>query len=334
MMRTAAFEEAPANDVSAMTHVRAMAARAARSRISVLMLGETGVGKDVLARQIHAASPRAEGPFVAINCGGMSASLLDSELFGHERHAFTGAVGAKVGLVEAADGGTLFLDEIGEMPLAMQAKLLRVLETREVRPVGGLRGRSVDVRFLAATNVDIEAAVAKGTFREDLMYRLNTLTLSIPPLRERRDELPGIVETFLAGAQPGSGGLPLRVSPEAMSELFRHDWPGNIRELKNVIERAVVLCDGVTILPEHLMLDGSRRPELDPPPDAPAPSPEPAPPGDQAPERSRIVDALEACARNQTKAARLLGISRRTLVSRLDFYKLPRPMKDYAASRA
>jgi two-component system response regulator AtoC len=335
-METANFAEAPSaggrwmtvREPSAMTHVRAMAARAARSNISVMLLGETGVGKEVLAQAIHESSPRAARPFVAINCGGMNATLLDSELFGHEKNAFTGAAAAKIGLVEAADGGTLFLDEIGDMPSDMQAKLLRVLETREVRPLGGLRSRPVDVRFLAATNVDIEVAVANGTFRADLMYRLNTLTLTIPPLRERTDELPGLVETLLARVCHEGGRERLEVSPEAMSCLYQHHWAGNIRELLNVIDRAVVFCDGPTILPRHLQLQTRRVPQLVPFPGGPAPA------ANDGAERTRIVEALDACGRNQTRAARLLGISRRTLITRLDFYKLPRPTKGYQSGAA
>jgi DNA-binding NtrC family response regulator len=331
-MGTTAFNEV---EESAMTRLRATVARAARANVSILLLGETGVGKEVTARSIHDSSPRARGPFIALNCGGMSASLLDSELFGHEKHAFTGAMAAKVGLIEAAQGGTLFLDEVGEMPMAMQCKLLRTLETREVRPVGGLTNRPVDVRILAATNVDIEEAVAKGTFRADLMYRLNTLTLTIPPLRARRDELPGLTEAFLDRARRDTGRETLRLSTEAMARLYSHDWPGNIRELRNVIDRAVLLCDGDEIRPQDLLLDAKRVA-----PDEPGrrPShlvslPTSAAPG-AASERDRILQALDACGRNQTKAAQLLGISRRSLVAKLDRYQLPRPQKQYDAGAA
>jgi DNA-binding NtrC family response regulator len=334
IVERAAVEETPPfggrttiRAAGAMTSVRGMAARAARSNISVLLLGETGAGKEVLARSIHEWSLRSAGPFVAINCGGMSDTLLDSELFGHERNAFTGAGGAKIGLFEAADGGTLFLDEIGEMPLAMQSKLLRVLETREVRPLGGLRSRAVDVRFLAATNVDLEAALTTGAFRSDLMYRLNTLTLTIPPLRARTDELPNLVETFLARAPLEEGRELPDVSPEAMSCLERYHWPGNIRELRNVIDRAVVLCDGPTILPEHLQIEARQSPTLV------AFAGGLATPEGRTDERACIIEALDTCGRNQTKAAKLLGISRRKLITKLDFYKLPRPVKLYHAGR-
>jgi DNA-binding NtrC family response regulator len=304
---------------SPIEEVRATAARVARSNISVLLLGETGVGKEVFARTIHQGSRRANRPFVAINCGGLSETLLDSELFGHERHSFTGAATAKTGLFEAADGGTLFLDEIGEMPLEMQTKLLRVLETREVRPLGSLRSRTVDVRLLAATNLDIESAAEKGLFRPDLMYRLNAVTLTIPPLRDRKDELPQLVEAFLAQVSIDEGVRLPAVSREAMECLHQHRWPGNIRELRNVVERAVLLCDGPAILPEHLRLDA--RPVQD----------RPIPLHRYTDEKIRILAALDACGRNQGRAAKLLGISRRKLISRLDHFKIPRPIKEYVA---
>jgi two-component system response regulator AtoC len=338
-------------EVNGMERVRAMATRAAPSNINVLILGEMGVGKDVLARLIHKMSPRASKPFLALNCAGLTESLIDAELFGHEKGGFTGASGDKVGLFESANGGTIFLDEIGEMPVTMQVKLLQVIETREIRPVRGVRSRPIDVRFVSATNVDIEAAVAKGVFRGDLMYRLNTLTLAIPPLRERKDEIGDLVATFLAQVcrEMGREGA-VTVSPEAMDCLHNYAWPGNIRELKNVIERAVVLCDGPEILPEHLPLEkmspapgeyvsveragvgamaegrggvggsgsgsGNVGKNLSPLSD----------PGETA-ERQKILEALEACAGSQTRAADLLRVSRRTLVSRLERYGIPRPQK-------
>ncbi len=306
---------------TAMNRVRALAMRAAPSSINVLILGEMGVGKDVLARAIHQMSKRADKPFLRINCGGIPEALLESELFGHEKGAFTGASTSKPGLFEAANGGTVFLDEIGEMPMPMQVKLLQVLETREVRPVGGrLEGRPIDVRFISATNIDIEAAVRRGTFRGDLMYRLNTLTLAIPPLRERVDELAPLVATFLAQLGPELGrGEELTVSAEAMACLRAYSWPGNIRELKNVIERAILLCDGREIAPEHLPPDtvGSR----------PARTLVPLEDPEERADRQRILDALEACAGNQKRAAARLGISRTTLSARLDLYGIPRPQK-------
>jgi DNA-binding NtrC family response regulator len=326
-------------EVNAMQRVRAMATRAASSNINVLILGESGVGKDVLARLIHQLSPRAGKPFVALNCASLTESLLESELFGHDKSAFTGASAAKVGLFESANGGTVFLDEIGEMPPGMQAKLLQAIERREVRPVGAVRARPIDVRFLAATNIDIEAAVEAGAFRRDLMYRLNTLTLAIPPLRERRDEIPALVTTFVGQFCQDVGREELTVAPEAMESLLAYRWPGNIRELKNSVERAVVLCEGREILPEHLPLEKMR-----PAPDGFIPGepgaarvtpvavrraldlPPLSDPGEAA-ERQKIIEALEANVWNQTSTAESLGISRRTLVSRLDRYRIPRPQK-------
>jgi DNA-binding NtrC family response regulator len=327
--------EFPAVDAGGMSRVRAMAARAASAPINVLIVGEMGVGKDVLARTIHQMSPRASKPFVALNCAGLTETLIESELFGHERGAFTGASGAKVGLFESANGGTVFLDEIGEMPANMQAKLLRAIETREVRPVGSVKARPIDVRFISATNLDIEAAVKTGAFRGDLMYRLNTLTLAIPPLRERKDEIPGLAANFLEQSTREMSRPPdLRIGEAAMACLLGYSWPGNIRELKNVIERAVVLCDGAEILPDHLPLE-KMRPGTFMNVDRTAPSPAsttlaglpPLTNPKEIEERKRIVDALHACASNQTRAAKLLGISRRTFISKLDHYGIPRPQK-------
>jgi two-component system, NtrC family, response regulator AtoC len=330
----------PAPDAQGMQRVRAMATRAAPSNINVLILGEMGVGKDVLARLIHQMSPRASKPFVALNCAGLTESLIESELFGHDKSAFTGALTSKVGLFESANGGTVFLNEIGEMPPSMQAKLLQAIELREVRPVGAVRSRSIDVRFVSATNVDIEAAVAKGRFRGDLMYRLNTLTLAVPPLRERKDEIEALATTFVATSCREQGREDqLTISPEAMDCLLGYAWPGNIRELKNAMERAVVLCDGGAILPEHLPLEKMRpapgeyvsieKAERPTPPRGSRPVrslPQLSDPGEVA-ERQRIWDALEDCTWSQTRAAEVLGISRRTLVSKLDRYGIPRPQK-------
>jgi two-component system, NtrC family, response regulator AtoC len=332
-------EELPSSDAKGMQRVRSMATRAAPSNINVLILGESGVGKDVLARLIHQLSPRASKPFVALNCAGLTESLMESELFGHEKNAFTGATTAKVGLFESANGGTVFLNEIGEMPPSMQAKLLQAIELREVRPVGSVRSRPIDVRFLSATNVDIETAVGKGGFRGDLMYRLNTLTLAIPPLRERRDEIETLATTFVASACREQGREELTISPDALECVRDYSWPGNIRELRNVMERAVVLCDGPEILLEHLPLEKMR----------PAPGeyvslgkPDvttvtasgvlrnnltPLSDPEETAERQQILDALDACAWSQTRAAERLGISRRTLVSRLDRYGIPRPQR-------
>jgi DNA-binding NtrC family response regulator len=320
----------------AMRALYAQAARAAQGPISVLILGETGVGKEVLAREIHRRSPRARAPFLAINCASLSESLLESELFGHEKGAFTGAQQARPGLFEAAHEGTVFLDEIGELPMVVQVKLLRVLEDRTVIRVGGRAPQRVDVRFLSATHRDLEAEIARGAFRQDLYFRLNGVSLTIPPLRERRSEIAVLARRFAAVAsaqldQP----RPPAFAPEALEVMDRYAWPGNVRELRNVVERAVVMCTGATILPEDLpprLTSPTPVPAAAAPP-APATQPPPADPHASlqgelvALERRRIVEALEKCAGNQTHAAALLGMSRRTLVARLSEYAIPRPRK-------
>jgi len=340
----------------AMQWLYELASRVAQSPISVLVRGETGAGKELLAETIHRRSPRAQGPFVCINCAAFSETLLESELFGHARGAFTGALRSKPGLIETAHGGTLFLDEVGEMPQAVQVKLLRVLEDRQVLSVGGLEPRSVDVRFIAATHQDLEAAVVRGTFRQDLYFRINGFTLTIPPLRERVAEIGALSRFFIEHFASEQGLRPPALTPEAQALLEKHSWPGNIRELRNVMGRAVVLCQGEAIEPEHLIFDSSQRvfaptppfppaPVLSPAPasahptpvrtpslpSAPRPTPAPAPAGGTlgediaALERQRILAALDQCGGNQTRAAELLGISRRTLVTRLSVYGIPRP---------
>jgi DNA-binding NtrC family response regulator len=320
---------------------------AAPGLISVLLLGETGTGKEVLARAIHRRSSpaRARGPFLGLNCAALSESLLESELFGHEKGAFTGALQAKPGLFEAADGGTVFLDELGELPKATQVKLLRVLEEHQVLRVGGRVPRSIDVRFLSATNRDLEAEIARGNFREDLYFRLNGVTLTIPPLRERVADIAALAELFTAKAcKAFERAVVPAISGKALALLERYRWPGNIRELRNVMERAVMLCAGDTVLPEHLppklvagaeplaapgrevgevreVRDATKRPA------AASSGSAPKPPEGDPDEKQRIIDALEKCVGNQTYAARLLGISRRTLVSKIQVYGLPRPRK-------
>jgi DNA-binding NtrC family response regulator len=304
-----------------MRRVQALAERAAAGDINVLILGETGVGKEVLARAIHAASARAPRPLVAINCAALSPTLLESELFGHERGAFTGAGPAKAGLLETAPGGSIFLDEIGELPPAVQAKLLRVIESREVIRVGGVRPRPIDARFIAATNRDLEVEVARGGFRRDLFFRLNGMTLTIPPLRERPRDLPILARTFVA--QLARGRAP-EISDPAMASLLAHGWPGNVRELRNVIERALLLCAGPTLLPEHFPTPVPYTVA-----DADGP-PVPARAAGQEPkddERARVLASLAACGGNQSRAARQLGISRKVLIARLDRYGVARPRK-------
>ncbi|MCA9705197.1 MAG: sigma 54-interacting transcriptional regulator [Myxococcales bacterium] len=314
----------------AMTSLYQLAERVAKSTINVLLLGETGVGKDVLARKIHAMSPRSDKPFLPLNCGALTEQLLESELFGHERGAFTGAVEMKMGLLEAANEGTVFLDEVGELPMSVQVKLLRVLEERAVRRVGGLRSKSFDIRFIAATNRDLNQAIQDGTFRSDLFYRLNGISLVIPPLRQRIGEIEGLSERFIEEASKRAGrARPPTLSPEALAWLQGYHWPGNIRELHNAIERAVLLCTGDAITVDQLPA------AVDTPTGAPTPTPGGAGPAvaaavgaeDDDPERKRILDALEQCAGNQTRAAKLLGISRNTLLARLDQYNIPRPRK-------
>ena len=290
--------------------------RVACSRLSVLIIGESGAGKEVLARRLHERSPRAAGPLVAVNAAAVCESLLESELFGYERGAFTGAVNAKAGLIESADGGTLFLDEVAELSLSAQAKLLRVLETKIVTRVGGVRPRLIDVRFVAATNQDLSAAIAAGKFREDLWFRLNGIELSVAPLRERRTEILPAARQFLS-EQALRDQLPTTIITEAAERaLLDHDWPGNFRELRNVVERAAVICNERRIEPADLLL--TARPNVD---DLDAPA-------SDAPiekERQQIIAALSTVAGNQTRAARMLGMSRRTLITRLEFLGIARP---------
>jgi len=347
-----------------MTQIDKLVERIAAGDISVLILGETGVGKEVLSERIHRLSPRARAPFLRLNCAALSESLLESELFGHVKGSFTGATQAKPGLLETASGGTVFLDEIGELPMTVQVKLLRVLEDRKVMRVGGIKPTRIDVRFVAATNRDVETEVARGRFRQDLYFRLAGITLTIPPLRERVDEIAGLARLFLDQASGNLGRTePLRLSRDALRLLEGYAWPGNIRELRNMIERAALLCVGDAITPEHLPVEKMQAPHgfrsvvepttmpetarsatSGPPPPvppattptAPGPPPTAIPAADRAAaleremwqlERDRIVAALEACAGNQTRAAERLSISRRTLLKRLDQYDIPRPRK-------
>ena len=226
--------------------------RAAASGSTVLLRGESGTGKELAARALHKGSPRAGKPFVAVNCATLSETLLESELFGHERGAFTGAVARKIGKAEAADGGTLFLDEVGEIPLPLQAKLLRFLQERELERLGGTQAIRVDVRVVAATNRDLERAIREGSFREDLFYRLNVITLHLPPLRERREDIPLLASHFAALTSHRLGRPVAGFTPEARACLLRYDWPGNVRELSNAVERALVLGEGGLIRPEDL----------------------------------------------------------------------------------
>ncbi|HMF41439.1 MAG TPA: sigma 54-interacting transcriptional regulator [Polyangia bacterium] len=334
-----------------MRRVYGLAASAARGAISVIILGETGVGKDVMAQEIHRMSPRAKAPFVAINCAAVSEGLLESELFGHEKGAFTGATEAKAGLLESAPGGTVFLDEIGDMPPKLQATLLRVIQTRQVQRVGSVKTRPIDVRFIAATHRDLEAEIAGGRFRQDLYYRLNGITLLIPPLRERRSEILPLVRSFLAQFAREIDRPAPEISPDAARLLESYPWRGNVREVRNVVERALLLCEGSEILPEHLPIETmaansimfaaaqpAPAPAPAPTPGMPTPYPSAAMPADMArptmpmgavvdDERERILRVLAECAGSQTRAAKVLGIARSTLIARLDAYGVPRPRK-------
>jgi two-component system response regulator AtoC len=281
---------------------------AASPTLTLLLTGETGVGKEFLARAIHHASPRAGGPFTAISCAAIPEALLESELFGHEPGAFTDARSRKRGLFELAEGGTLLLDEIGEMSTAMQAKLLRAIETRTFRRVGGTEDLSVDARIVAATNVDLDRAVAERRFREDLYYRLKVGHLAVPPLRDRPDDLLPLARRLLGEICRELGRRPPGLSPATEAALVRYRWPGNVRELRNVLERAVLLHEG----------DGPIEPAHLPPLEAPAP----AAAGTLAEvERAHILRVLESCGGNQTRAARKLGISRNTLWEKLKQYR-------------
>ena len=311
----------------AMQRLYRLLERVAAGSVNALLLGETGVGKEVVAEAIHRLSPRADKPYLRLNCAAFTETLLESELFGYEKGAFSGAAQTKPGLLETAHGGTVLLDEVGEMPLALQAKLLRVIEERRVMRVGGLKDRAIDVRFVAATNRNLEQEAVAGRFRQDLYYRLDGISLLIPPLRERVGEIEELARLFVQRSTPPGTRAPA-LSPQAIELLRGYPWPGNIRELRNVIERAVLLCVdgviGVEHLPVEKMRAGFVRTSSPAPPAAAPPAVNAGGAGD---ERQRVIDALEQCAGNQTHAARLLGISRNTLLARLNEYNLPRPRR-------
>ncbi len=334
----------PGEPPTAMDEVRALIAQSAAGELSVLITGETGVGKELCAEMIHRLSARAGKPFVKLNCSAIVESLIESELFGHERGAFTGATAARAGLFEAGDGGTVFLDEIGELPLAVQSKLLRVLEERVVRRVGATTGKTLDVRFICATNRVLADEVDDGTFRRDLYYRINGVTISIPALRERRPEISGLARAFARRSRGGAS--PIVLGPEVLAALESHPWPGNIRELKNTVERAVLLSSGGSVRASHLALEApsagraTRRDlhvtkpierisvsDLSEPMVRPSQDPQTLATAVAELERQRILETLNQCGGNQTRAARALGISRNTLLARLDAYGLPRPRK-------
>lgn len=304
---------------NAMLYLLDAAARAAQSDATVLIHGETGTGKELLANGIHVNSFRRDKPFVTINCGAIPKDLLESELFGHVKGSFTGAIDHKKGRVELADRGTLFLDEIGDLPLALQVKLLRLMQEREIEKVGSKELVKVDVRIIAASHRNLRAMVEDATFREDLYYRLNVIPLELPPLRERAEDIPALLQHFFAAARKKHGRPELALPDSLLSYFCAYRWPGNIRELENVIERLVVLCTGNEIsikdLPEALR---TQRPTLDilqlelPPQGISL----------ESLERELILRALERFHWNQTQAARYLDLSRKTLIYRMEKYGL------------
>jgi len=295
-----------------MAQLHEVVRRVARTRSTVLVQGETGTGKELIARAIHAASPRAEGPFVAVDCNALAESLLESELFGHVRGAFTGAHADKKGLFEAAASGSCFLDEVAGFSPCVQAKLLRVLQEHEVRRVGGAESVAVDVRVIAASNKDLAALVASGAFREDLYYRLSVVTIVLPPLRERRDDIPLLASHFLR-AYAGDGG-PSDISPDAMARLVAYDWPGNVRELEHAVEHAVALSSEAILRPEDL-----------PPKVLAAAVSSPRGPALSLREvvAGHVRRVLREARWNKKRAAQLLGIHRRTLYRLTKRHRIP-----------
>ncbi|MFB3828005.1 MAG: sigma-54-dependent transcriptional regulator [Bryobacteraceae bacterium] len=295
-----------------MQEIFATVARVAPTRATVLLAGESGVGKDLIARAIHFHSPRRGRPLVKINCTAIPENLMESELFGYEKGAFTGAVGAKPGKFEQADTGTVFLDEIGDVPPSIQVKLLRILQEREFERLGSNVTRHIDVRVVAATNVDLRAALEQGTFREDLYYRLNVVPINIPPLRERKEDIPFLAQHFIQKLAADSGSRVEGLTGAALARLMAYHWPGNVRELENVVERSLVMCSGSMLDAADIKLDTSERPRNHG-------SPAFLPDGvtlDQY-EQEIIREALRRAGGNKSQAARLLGLTRNALRYRL-----------------
>ena len=294
----------------AMERVFKMVRRAAPTSATVLLQGPNGTGKDLVAHAIHNLSPRAHGPFVAVNCGAIPENLIESELFGHEKGSFSGAVAQHIGSFEAADGGTLFLDEIGELPLAMQVKLLRALENRSFTRVGGTQSVEVDIRIVAATNRDLKALVDSGGFRQDLYYRLNVVDIYLPALKDRAEDIPLLASRFIKEISAKNGGAVTGITPAAMRILEQYRWPGNVRELRNVVEKMVVLSAGglldVDDVPDDLKSAAPSRLS-------------PSVTLDEN-EKAQILAVLQECNGNRSLAARRLGISRRTIYRKLDEY--------------
>jgi transcriptional regulator with GAF, ATPase, and Fis domain len=318
--------------------VLTQAAQVASTETTVLLLGESGTGKEVVARFVHRASARRDGPFIALNCAALPEQLLEAELFGYERGAFTGAAQSKPGQLEQAGGGTLFLDEVGEMSPPVQAKFLRVLQEREFQRLGGTRVLRTDARVVAATNRDLQQAMSKGLFREDLFYRLNVFAIRLPPLRDRRDDILPLSDAFLAEYGRSLGRPPAGISRDARKRLMEYHWPGNVRELRNILERAAILCDGGLITADHLALSVTpeaterprEEPRAEPPAAAPAGARPPSASGADPPaigelpamERAMIEQALKDARFNKSKAAALLGLTRAQLYVRMKRYGL------------
>ncbi|HEX7700814.1 MAG TPA: sigma 54-interacting transcriptional regulator, partial [Kofleriaceae bacterium] len=315
-----------------MRRLHELLRRVAAGGVNVLLLGETGVGKEVFASRLHAISPRAGAPFVKLNCAAFTDTLLDSELFGHEKGAFTGADRRKLGLIESANGGMVFLDEIGELEAGAQAKLLRVIEDRQVRRVGGLDSFPIDVVFVAATNRDLNAEVAAHRFRADLFYRLDGFSVTIPPLRERREEIVPLARSFIAAAARRMNlPTPPALTDEVIPLLEAYRWSGNIREVRNMMDRAVLLSGGGSIQLEHLPLEnlksGTDALEQSLARASSASEPPPGLNDDERAERDRIIETLASVYGNQTRAAEVLGISRRWLTTKMARFRIPRPRK-------
>lgn len=317
-------------DSPVMQQVRATIGKLARNQAPVYIAGESGVGKELVARLIHEQGPRASGPFVPVNCGAIPSELMESEFFGHRKGSFTGAVGDKEGLFQAAHGGTLFLDEVAELPLHMQVKLLRAIQEKAVRPIGAREEVPVDVRILSATHKNLAALVEQGQFRQDLFYRINVIELRVPPLRERRGDVPLLANFVLRQLAAKSGGAPGRLLPAAQQALDAYDFPGNVRELENILERAMAMCDGDQIDVGDLMLPQRTPRATDTAPPSPvgmahAPLPVEPPPAASPTasgglddyisnlERTAIIKALEESRYNKTAAAKKLGITFRAL---------------------
>ena len=302
-----------------MEQLREMISRVSRSQAPVHIFGESGTGKELVARMIHESGARREGPFIAVNCGAIPTELMESELFGHKRGSFTGAVADKKGLVQTAEGGTLFLDEVADLPLHMQVKLLRVVQEKTVRPVGESREETVDVRILSATHKNLAELVAQGLFREDLFYRINVIELRVPGLRERPEDIPDIAQAILERLGRRTGMQPPQLGEDALELLQSYPFPGNVRELENVLERALTLCVSGVITAEHIKLRTTSRPT------APVPLPTVTATAGNAAlgehlegiERDAIVKALEKTRYNKTAAAKLLGMSFRALRYRI-----------------